>query len=461
MSTLKLLLAEIRYRKVNFVLSLLAVTVAVTLFVAAPLVIDGYSRQTDALLANMEEETRQETAKLEEEIRQRTAELEDKTRQTMRDMGFNLLIVAKETDMSDFWSDDFAKHTMPQEYIERLANAPSLTKVTHLVATLQEKIDWQQGDIARKVILAGHLPETPQSHKPQTEFAKRMAKLKPKKVPMGENIEPGTLYLGYELGAGLKEGDTVEVRGESFRVARIEPEKGSKDDITIEMHLSDAQRILKKPERINQILALECKCQVGDLPEIRRQLEGVLPEARVTEHGSIAFARAKQRDDVARAGAMQVQQVKDAGAKARDDMKNNRQTQQERMEWLARGSTSLVVVACGVWVGLLALLNVRERRTEIGILRALGKRSGTIAGLFLGKAVLLGVLGAAVGFGLGTVLANGLAESVFGVQLGSFAVRYDALLFALSGAPLLSAAASYPPTMLALKQDPAVVLKDH
>ena len=35
------------------------------------------------------------------------------------------------------------------------------------------------------------------------------------------------------------------------------------------------------------------------------------------------------------------------------------------------------------------------------------------------------------------------------------------LLFALIGAPLLSAVASYLPTLSAVTQDPAVVLRDH
>ena len=50
MSTFKLLLAEIRYRKLNFALSLLAVTIAVALFVTGPILIDGYGHQTETEL---------------------------------------------------------------------------------------------------------------------------------------------------------------------------------------------------------------------------------------------------------------------------------------------------------------------------------------------------------------------------------------------------------------------------
>jgi putative ABC transport system permease protein len=117
-------------------------------------------------------------------------------------------------------------------------------------------------------------------------------------------------------------------------------------------------------------------------------------------------------------------------------------------------------LAAAIWVGLLALANVRERRTEIGLLRALGKGTLTIASLFLGKAFLVGLLGAAAGFALGTLLAGWLGSQALDVATTHFGVRYDILLFGLVGAPFLSVVASYLPTLIALTQDPAVVLRD-
>lgn len=420
MNTLRILLAEIGYRKLNFLLSLLAVTIAVALFVAGPVLIEGYRRETKVQLDN----------------------LDDSTRRYMRDMGFNLMIVHRDNDMSNFWATDYAEKTMPQEYVERLATDKRLTKVTHLVATLQQKIDWQN----QKVLLIGYLPETPQPHRAETAFAKRFEHYKKKKLPMGEDIEPGTIHLGHSLGAGRKEGQTAEVLGRAFRIAKIVPERGSKEDITIKMNLADAQQLLDKPGEINQIMALECRCQVGDLADIREQLQKVLPEAKVTEYQSIAVARAKQREAV----------------------KESRERQLDRMKSLAYLTTSLVVLASALWVGLLALANVRERRTEIGILRALGKGSGTIVCLFLGKAVVVGLLGAGIGFLLGTGIGYALGTDlprVLGAQplyaaRDYFTFPYPLLLIALLGAPILSAVASYLPTLSAVIQDPAVVLRD-
>ena len=63
-----------------------------------------------------------------------------------------------------------------------------------------------------------------------------------------------------------------------------------------------------------------------------------------------------------------------------------------------------VIMACGVWIGVLAIMNVRDRRPEIGLLRALGYDTAQVMLLFLGKALLVGLFGAAAGFLLGTEL---------------------------------------------------------
>jgi hypothetical protein len=55
MNIFKILLAEVRYRKLNFALSLFAVMIAVTLFVAGPILVDGYGRQTRVELQGLEQ----------------------------------------------------------------------------------------------------------------------------------------------------------------------------------------------------------------------------------------------------------------------------------------------------------------------------------------------------------------------------------------------------------------------
>ncbi|HEY2878227.1 ABC transporter permease [Nocardioides sp.] len=67
--------------------------------------------------------------------------------------------------------------------------------------------------------------------------------------------------------------------------------------------------------------------------------------------------------------------------------------------FLGLGAVSLLVGAIGV--GNVMLISVLERRSEIGLRRALGATKGNIRAQFLTEAMLLALLGGAVGMGLG------------------------------------------------------------
>ena len=204
-------------------------------------------------------------------------------------------------------------------------------------------------------------------------------------------------------------------------------EKGSKDDIRVYGHLHDVQEVLDKPGKINAIEALGCKCEGSRLAIIRKMTAQALPETKVTEFRSIAVARAETRKMVEKYAAFII---------------------------------PMVFLVCAVWVGLLALSNVRDRRQEIGILRALGFGSGRIAGLFLGKAVLLGLIGAGVGFAVGMGLALEFGPQIFELTAKKIVPLFSLLGWAAVISPVLCALASYLPTIIAITQDPAVILRE-
>jgi len=375
MSTFRLITKELRHRVLNFLLGLLAISAAVALFIA---------------LLTMGRASEREAVRL------------------MRDMGFNLRILPRDTEMEDFWATDFAANEMPEEYVYRLASEPGLA-VNHLVATLQKKVTWRD----RQVLMTGILPEVQPPGMP--------------KSPMGFTIEPGTVYVGYELarGLGLSSSDEIELFGKRFTIARCLAESGSKDDIRIYGHLHDIQQVLGKPGKINEIKALHCLCNGGDLATLRDNLARSFPDTQVVEFRSIALARAETR---------------------------------RMVEKYAAFIMPAVMVVCAAWVGVLAMINVRERRHEIGIMRALGFGSGRIASLFLGKAVLIGILGAGVGFAVGTGLALRFGPGIFKVTAQGISPLYGLLWWSVIAAPAFAALASFLPTVVAVTQDPAVTL---
>ena len=230
---------------------------------------------------------------------------------------------------------------------------------------------------------------------------------------------------------GLKKGDALEFGGSQFRIERALVESGTDDDIRVFGLLSDVQRVLKMEGRINEIKAIDCLCLTADqdpLKMLRSELAQALPEAKVIQLRTLADARAKQR-----------------------------QTAERYFSFI----TPVLLIACAAWVGVLAVLNVRERKTEIGVMRALGHGSGRIAGLFLGKTVLLGLAGAALGYGLGSWLAVEFGPGIFKVT--AQAIRPDPrwLGWALLIAPLFTAMASFIPAMLAVTLDPAETLREN
>jgi putative ABC transport system permease protein len=116
----------------------------------------------------------------------------------------------------------------------------------------------------------------------------------------------------------------------------------------------------------------------------------------------------------------------------------------------------LTIIGAAAWIALLAFQNVRERRSEIGILRALGMRSSGLVSIFLAKAALTGLIGAAIGYAAGLLIGARFAET------SAAATAFDArlLVSVLVLAPVLSMLAAWLPALAAARQDPAATLSE-
>ena len=382
MSILWLVLKELVHRKLNFLLSTLAMLTAVALFVS-------YFTTAEA--------SRRETTRV------------------TRDIGFNLRIIPKDTDMDQFWAAGFSDQTMPEDAMQRLAKYENVfVTYNHLVASLQQKYLLQ----GKEILLTGLAPTLTAPDQ--------------KKQPMGFAIKAGTVHAGYQVGQrlGLKKGGTLELGGKKFTIERCLAESGTDEDIRVFGLLSDVQRVLKMEGRINEIKAIDCLCLTADqdpLSVLRAELAKALPEAKVIQLRAIADARSKQR---------------------------------QMAEKYFAFITPILLIVCAAWICVLAVMNVRERKLEIGVLRALGCGSGRIAGLFLAKAVLIGLIAAVLGYGLGTALALTFGPEIFKVTAKAIQGEPRLLLWALVAAPSFAALASFIPAMLAVAQDPAVTLRE-
>ncbi len=334
------------------------------------------------------------------------------TAKLMLKAGFNLRIIPKETDMNTFLINGFSDHTMPAAHIDKIAQQKGFS-YNHLLATLQQKISWRD----MTVIVTGLAPEICPPDR--------------KKPPMSFEIKRGTAYVGFVIAEklALAKADTIEINGTALTVVQCLSESGTVDDIRIQCHVEDAQAILNLPGRINEIQAVDCLCFVptdDPLAILRSELAQLLPDAKVIQMSKLAEVRTKQRLL----------------------MKN----------YLSFIMT-VVIVVCGVWVGVLAMLNVRQRESEIGIMRAIGYGSGKVVALLLGKAVVMGVCGAVLGFAVGVALAIHFGPGIFEITAKAIKACYTLLYWSIAAAPVFAAIASFIPVTIAIAQDPADTLR--
>lgn len=343
-----------------------------------------------------------------------TAASTNETRRLTRDMGFNLRIVPAETNMNDYWISGYSNTTMPEDYVDKLVSSNSFY-YAHLTATLHKQIEWENTD----VILTGISPEELEPNNS-------------KKSKMIFAVEPGKVYVGYELAYELKikEGENISFFGKEFIVKRTLAETGSEDDIRIYFDLKELQSLLEMDGRITEIMALNCLCSAeGDDPleQLRIQLGDVLPDSKVIMNRTIAVARERQR---------------------------------KMMDNYFAVLLPIILIAGLLWVGTVSMINVLQRKTEIGTLRALGFGSHKIARLFFSRALLIGLLGAVLGFALATWLGLEFGPEVFKVTANSVKPIYTLLFKSILIAPLFAALAAFIPIVIAIKQEPAEVLKE-
>lgn len=331
----------------------------------------------------------------------------------MRDLGYNLRIVPKGTDMAGFWERGYSDRSLPSDCVGRFVSRPELS-YNHLIAMLHQRIEWQ----GMSVLLTGLATEVSPRGK--------------KKTPMIFTVARGTLHVGHTVAErlGLAKGQAVTLRGRSYRIEATLAEAGTADDTRIYCQLADAQAILGMRDQINEIQALECHCAdpaIDTLPKLREQLETIIPEGTVLRELDIAVSRKRTRQMNSRFAAV------------------------------------FVSVGCGAaafFLAMMFVLNVNQRRREIGTLRALGYQSRRIAALFLGKAALLGLVGAVLGFVLGTVGTLAVGPAVFSTAIGQVKTEWWLLPIFLLGTPLFAMLAALVATVLAVTHDPAVTLRE-
>lgn len=126
-----------------------------------------------------------------------------------------------------------------------------------------------------------------------------------------------------------------------------------------------------------------------------------------------------------------------------------------KMRLLVLLIAAVSLVGSGLAVAASMTTSVLERKTDIGLMKAVGADSGQVAVLFLAEAVVLGLAGGLLGYALGWVGARVLIGGLFGASL-----PFDLSTFLLTMFLALSTAilGSLGPVRQALGQPPVQLL---
>jgi putative ABC transport system permease protein len=324
------------------------------------------------------------------------------------------------------YARDRSSYFFLPDQVEKLAQA-NLATLNHLLPILRERIYWKPfGD---EVILMGVDGEI---YIKSPGFQK----------PIEEAVEKGKIHIGDAISQRLKldVDDKIEISGSTFTIHRLLPAKGNIDDITILMNLEDAQRVLNRKDDISGVLALSCNCAAGDLEPINLEVKRIIPGVRIVEFAVRSQARQQAR-----------MAIQEDTQKELDDIKSSRSAIRKQMAEFAILLVSVITTGMILFIVALTVINTRQRRTEIAMLRTMGLSSGQILLLFISKAALIGLLGSLLGCAAGFFITQILGGSATALPF-TFV-----LLVSLIGM-LISIIASIIPAVRASRQSPAIIL---
>jgi putative ABC transport system permease protein len=220
---------------------------------------------------------------------------------------------------------------------------------------------------------------------------------------------------------------------------------GSDEDESLVTDLEIAQRLAGLEGKIERLEVSALTAPEDDFA--RRDLATMSPE-ELERWSCTPYARSIARN---------IEEALD-GSEARPVLKISQAEGRllERIELMMLLITVAALAASALGISSTMMTTVLERRSEIGLLKAMGASNLSVAAIFLAESVLIGCLGGALGLGLGYGLAELLARSVFGSAIEwSSAVAPLVLVISIG----VAFAGSAMPLRAALGLEPAAVLR--
>jgi len=255
------------------------------------------------------------------------------------------------------------------------------------------------------------------------------------------------VLLGTSLATALHKqpGDTVEINGSStHRITGI-VSTGGTDDLHIYAPLAVAQQILGKPGALRSIYVSAITKPEDDFARRDpKTLKGDVYDRWYCSPYAASIAYQLQ-EAIPNSRAEQIRQVA-----------QNEGTVLSRIKGLMFLIAIAALIAAALAVSSAMATAILERRSEVGLMRALGAGSIPVGALFFAEAAMLALIGGCLGFALGSVLAHQIGKSIFDQQISIQPVLFP---YILGVAVLVTYAGSAFSIRTALRLDPAHVLR--
>ena len=239
-------------------------------------------------------------------------------------------------------------------------------------------------------------------------------------------LPPDGILLGYTASKALaaEPGDTIQLNGKPYNVFGILKRTGGEEDGLIYADLTAVQQLLDRPGELSMI-EVSAYCNFCPIEEIAAGIDAVLPWGRTIPLRQAALFREESI---------------------------------ERFSAFGYVLSALVLAIAGLVVLTTMLSAVHERTREIGILRAVGFRSGHILRIILLEVLMISFVGGILGFAAGSLMASTLGPFLAQLQ-GAVPYRFDLLVPAVLLANLVAVAAGLIPAFKAARLDPAQALR--
>jgi putative ABC transport system permease protein len=254
------------------------------------------------------------------------------------------------------------------------------------------------------------------------------------------------VLIGEKLAArlGEKSGDELSLSGREFRVSGI-LSTGAAEDDQIVAQLAVAQEILGKPGAVRRVyVSALTKPEDALARRDPKSLSGPIYDRWYCSPypQSIAY---QLQEAIPHSHAEQIRQVA-----------QNEGAVLARIEGLIFLITLAALFASALAVSAAMATAIFERRSEVGLMKALGASKMAVASVFFAEATLLALIGGLAGFMAGGLLAHQIGRSIFDSQIGIQPVLLPVVLIV---AVLVTFAGSAAAIRRAVQLDPVFALR--